>query len=254
MANLTWLSWVLYADAIASPAGSALAFTAAAGRESFAMAKNGFLPRAAAKVDRRSGIPRRALVINFVIGLAFLLPLHSWQSIVAATSELALIAYALPSVSSIAFRRVEGAAASAIAFLAPAAFVLASMILYWATWKELRIALPVLLVGAIVYGVQQVRGGVDWLDVRVGLWLVAYLVAILVMSAFGSQDFGGTNWIPAPWDSVVVAAIGAVGYEWGVRNAVKYLRVHPAPDPKTPAADDSFSDFGSVEARRAKRA
>jgi amino acid transporter len=58
-ANLTWLSWVLYADAIASPAGSALAFTAAAGRESYAMAKNRFLPRAAARVDRRSGVPLR---------------------------------------------------------------------------------------------------------------------------------------------------------------------------------------------------
>jgi hypothetical protein len=33
--NLTWLSWVLYADAdaIASPAGSALSFTARTGRQ-----------------------------------------------------------------------------------------------------------------------------------------------------------------------------------------------------------------------------
>ena len=141
-ANLTWLSWVLYADAIASPAGSALAFTAAAGRESYAMGKNGFLPRAAAKVDRASGIPRRALVINFVLGLAFLLPLHSWQSIVAATSELALIAYGLPSISSIAFRRIGAVhqTVRGMPVLAPAAFVLASLILYWATWKELRIA------------------------------------------------------------------------------------------------------------------
>jgi amino acid transporter len=107
-ANLTWLSWVLYADAIASPAGSALAFTAAAGRESFAMAKNRFLPRAAGKVDERSGVPRRALVINFVIGLAFLLPLHSWQSIVAATAVLALIAYALPAVSAAVLPRPGG--------------------------------------------------------------------------------------------------------------------------------------------------
>jgi amino acid transporter len=124
------------------------------------MAKNRFLPQAAAKVDERSGVPRRALLINFVIGLAFLLPLHSWQSIVAATSELALIAYALPSISSIAFRRVGATTFETIGgmrILAPAAFVLATLILYWATWKELRIALPVLLVGAVVYGVQQWR-------------------------------------------------------------------------------------------------
>ncbi len=256
-ANLTWLSWVLYADAIASPAGSALAFTAAAGRESYAMAKNRFLPRAAGKVDERSGVPRRALLINFVIGLAFLLPLHSWQSIVAATSELALIAYALPSVSLIAFRRVEGVAAGGMAILAPAAFVLASMILYWATWKELRIALPVLLVGAVVYAFQQYRqrterGGVDWLDVRVGLWLVAYLVAILIVSFIGSKDFGGQNWLRAPWDSVLVAVIGLIGYQWGVREAVRHLGVHPAPppaniDPDAEDTEDPMDGFSAAE-------
>ncbi len=248
-ANLTWLSWVLYADAIASPAGSALAFTAAAGRASYAMAKNRFLPRAVGKVDQRSGIPRRALLINFVIGLAFLLPLHSWQSIVAATSELALIAYALPSISAIAFRRAGATAFSTVGgmrFLAPAAFVLASLILYWATWKELRIALPVLLVGVIVYGFQQVRGGVDWLDIRVGWWLVAYLAAILIMSLAGSQDFGGTNLIPAPWDSVVVAVIGAACYEWGVRSAVRHLAAHPAPEPVQPDAGDSMASLGAA--------
>ena len=248
-ANLTWLSWVLYADAIASPAGSALAFTASAGRASYAMAKNGFLPRAVGRVDRRSGIPRRALLINFVIGLAFLLPLHSCQSIVAATSELALIAYALPSISSIAFRRVGATAFTTVGgmrLLAPAAFVLASLILYWATWKELRIALPVLLVGVIVYGFQQLRGGVDWLDVRVGRWLVAYLVAILIVSLIGSQDFGGTNLIPAPWDSVLVAVIGLACYEWGVRSAVRHLAAHPAPEPVQPDADDSMASLGAA--------
>jgi amino acid transporter len=245
--NLTWLSWVLYADAIASPAGSALAFTAAASRESYAMAKNGFLPRAAGKVHQKSGIPRRALLINFVIGLAFLLPLHSWQAIVAATSELALIAYALPSISSIAFRRTGTVTQTirGMPVLAPAAFVLASLILYWATWKELRIALPVLLVGVVVYAIQQYRQGVDWLDVRVGLWLVAYLVAILVMSVIGSNDFGGTNAIPAPWDSVVVAVIGMAAYQWGIRGAVRHLTAHPAPEPAVPEAADALGEFSS---------
>jgi amino acid transporter len=248
-ANLTWLSWVLYADAIASPAGSALAFTAASGRESYAMAKNRFLPRVIGRVDAKSGIPRWALLINFVIGVAFLLPLHSWQSIVAATSELALIAYALPSISAVAFRRAGTPGRETIRglpVLAPAAFVLASLILYWATWKELRIALPVLLVGVVVFGFQQWREKTDWFDLRVGVWLVVYLVAIGVVSVLGSKDFGGTGAIPAPWDSVIVAIIGLACYEWGVRDSVRYLRVHPAPDPELPDTDDPMSDFGTA--------
>ena len=113
--------------------------------------------------------------------------------------------------------------------LAPVSFVIATLILYWATWQELRIALPVLLIGALVYGVQQVRAGVDWHDVQVGGWLVGYLVAILLLSGLGS--FGGTGLIPAPWDSVIVAAIGLAGFVLGVRSALRHLAVHPAPEP-----------------------
>jgi hypothetical protein len=82
---------------------------------------------------------------------------------------------------------------------------------------------------------------VDWLDVRVGLWLVAYLVAILVVSAIGSKDFGGANWIPAPWDSVLVAVIGlaATSGACGTPSAT-WPRTRPRsppapiPKPKTP--------------------
>ena len=230
--NLTWLSWVLYADAIGSPAGSALSFTAAAGRESFAMAKNGFLPAAVVKVHRGSGVPRRALVVNFVIGIAFLLPLDSWQQIVAAAGVLGLIAYVLPAVSAVAFARAGSFpdAPRWLPYLAPAAFVLSTMIVYWAGWHELRIALPILLVAVVVYAYQQWRAGVDWADVRRGVWLVAYLALVLVMSAIGSKDFGGTGVLPAPWDTVIVAVIGFGAWLAGVRYGTLHLAAHPAPD------------------------
>jgi amino acid transporter len=234
MLNLTWLSWVLYADAIVSPSGSALTFTATTARESYAMAKNRFLPAAVARVDRRWGVPHRALVLNFLIGLAFLLPFQSWHSIVAATSELGLFAYSITAVAQTAFRRAEpGNQAGWIrgtTVLAPVSFIIATLILYWATWQELRIALPVLLVGAVVYGIQQVRGGVDWQDVRVGLWLVGYLLVVLLLSGLGS--FGGTGLIPAPWDSVIVAAVGLAAFLLGVRYALAHLAAHPAPAPE----------------------
>jgi amino acid transporter len=232
--NLTWLSWILYADAIGSPAGSALTFTATTARESYAMARNRFLPAAAARVHPGSGVPRRAMAINFLIGLAFLLPFQSWHAIVAATSELGLFAYSITAVAQAAFGRSEPGRAArwirGVRYLAPASFVIATLILYWATWPELRIALPVLLAGAVVYGVQQVRGGVDWHDIRVGLWLVGYLAAILAVSAMGS--FGGAGLIRAPWDSVIIAAIGLVSFVFGVRAAQRHLAVHPAPRPR----------------------
>jgi amino acid transporter len=232
--NLTWLSWVLYADAIGSPAGSALSFTATTGRESFAMSKNGFLPPAFTVVHGRSGIPRRALVINFILGVAFLLPFGSWQQIVAATSVLGLIAYALPSVSAVVFARGDaypGGAPRWIRYLAPVAFVLATLIIYWAGWHELRIALPILLVGVLVYAYQHWRAGADWSDAVLGLWLVAYLALVLLMSGIGSRDFEGINAVPAPWDSVIVAVIALAAWLAGVAAGARYLAANPAPEP-----------------------
>jgi amino acid transporter len=234
--NLTWLSWVLYADAIASPAGSALSFTATTGRESFAMSKNGFLPPAFAVVHGRSGIPRRALVINFVLGVAFLLPFGSWQQIVAATSVLGLIAYALPSVSAVVFARGDafpGGAPRWVRYLAPVAFVLATLIIYWAGWHELRIALPILLIGVLVYAYQHWRAGAEWADARLGGWLVAYLALVLLMSAIGSADFEGANAVPAPWDSVIVAVIALAAWLAGVKAGQRYLAANPAPEAET---------------------
>lgn len=225
--NLTWLSWVLYADAIASPAGSALSFTATTGREAYAMAKNGFLPRAIAVVSGRSGIPRRALVINFVLGVAFLLPFGSWQKIVAATSILGLIAYALPSVSAVVFERgsaFPGGAPRWVRYVAPVAFVLASLIIYWAGWTTLRIALPILLIGVLVYVFQHVRARAPWSDAALGLWVVFYLGLILLVSFIGSKDFEGQGWIPAPWDSVIIAVMSLAAWLAGVRSATATWR------------------------------
>jgi hypothetical protein len=75
------------------------------------------------------------------------------------------------------------------------------------------------------------------------------MVAIQIVSANGSKDFGGANWIPAPWDSVLVAVVGIIGYEWGVRNAVRHLAAHPAPAPANtdPDADDAMDDFGAAK-------
>ncbi|MCW2497624.1 APC family permease [Jatrophihabitans sp.] len=244
--GLGWLSTLLYVDAVVSPGGSALVFTAETSRESYAMAKNGFFPKAVASVHSGSGVPRRALLLNFVIGLAFLLPFRSWQSIVAATSELGLFAYSISAISEAAFRKSRPDQVAGwikgMRFIAPLSFVIATLILYWAGWNELRIALPVLLASGLVYLWQQRREQIGWLDARAGLWLLAYLFAILLMSYLGSFGKGPLDVITAPWDSVVVGGIGAAGFIAGTRAAERYLADNPVPEPFT--GEDELTGTG----------
>ena len=233
--NLTWLSWILYGDAIASPAGSAMVFTAETSREVYALGRNRLLPEAVATVHPGSGVPRRALLLNFVVGAAFLLPFGNWQSIVAATSVLGLFAYSVSLVSEAAVRRADPARMAnwvhGTRFLAPAGFVIATLIFYWAGWHELRIALPLLLIAVLVYIYQQLRHDQDRNDLANGAWLVVYLVALGLLSLIGS--FGGHHVIPAPWDSVVVAVIALGAYALGLSGAARHLATHPLPPPHT---------------------
>ena len=228
MLNLTWLSWILYADSIVSPSGSALVFTAETSREAYALAQNGFLPAPLRRVHS-SGVPRQALLVNYLIGLAFLLSLHSWHKIVAATSILGLFAYSVTLVSQSAYakaypeRRARWVRGTSV--LAPLGFALATLIFYWAGWANVKIAMPVLLVAVVVYAYQHFREHLDIGGVKRGLWLVVYLLLILAISPFGS--FGGDEKIRGPWDSVIVAVIGLVAYYAGVHFAEGQLREHP---------------------------
>ncbi|HEV2640503.1 MAG TPA: APC family permease [Actinocrinis sp.] len=228
MLNLSWFSWVLYADSVVSPGGSALVFTAETSREVYALSQNGFLP-AQLRVLHRTGVPQRALVVNYAIGLAFLLSLHSWHKIVAATSVLGLFAYSVTLVSQSAYaraypeRRARWIPGTSV--LAPIGFALATLIFYWAGWGNVKIAMPVLLVAVAVYGYQHWREGLGADGIRRGAWLVGYLVLLLVLSPFGS--FGGDGKIRGPWDSVIVAAIGFAAYFAGVYFAGEHLREFP---------------------------
>jgi hypothetical protein len=118
------------------------------------------------------------------------------------------------------------------------------LIFYWAGWNELRIALPVLLAAALVYAWQQGRERIGWIDARAGLWLVGYLCALLVMSLLGSFGDGALNIIPAPWDTLIVAVIGIVGFYAGVHAAGRYLADHPVPEPYV----DEFEPYAAETA------
>ncbi len=117
--------------------------------------------------------------------------------------------------------------------------MLATLIIYWAGWHELRIALPILLIGVLVYACQHWRAGAAWSDARLGLWLVAYLALVLLMSAVGSSGFLGTNAIPAPWDSVVIAVVALAAWLAGVRAGRAHLAVNPAPEPEEQPAREA---------------
>lgn len=102
--NLGWLSSLLYVDAVISPSGSEFVGTAEAARQTYALAKNRLLPKYFLSVPGKSGVPRRALLFNFVLGLLVLIPLHSWITLVTYLSDVFVLTYAVSAVAAGTFR------------------------------------------------------------------------------------------------------------------------------------------------------
>jgi len=101
--NLQWLSLLLYADAVIPPGGSGYVGVAIDARHTYALARNGVLPRSFAEVEPRSGIPRKALLLNLAVIVVFLLPYSGWQDVVSVVGDLYLLTYAAVAVSAAAF-------------------------------------------------------------------------------------------------------------------------------------------------------
>lgn len=225
--NLGWLASILYADAVLSPTGTQFVGTAENGRTTYALAKNRLLPRFFLKVDDGSGVPRRALLLNFVLGLLVLIPLHSWISVVSVIGDVFLLNYAIASVAAGTFRSAAPTGLAGwipgIKWIAPASFLVSTEIIYWSGWAQIKWAFPLTLIGLLVFGVLRTKDRPLAQELRTGAWLVVYLVAIIVFSYLGGTAFGGNNSIAAPWDSIIVGIFALALYAWAVREGTKHI-------------------------------
>ena len=228
LVGFPWLSWLLVADSVVSPSGSGIVYTAANSRNVYGLAKNRFFPHWFAHINSH-GVPGRALLINLVVGIAFLLPLPSWHDIVGVMSTIAVFTFSIGSVSLLTFRRMRIGSAEdrlpGMRIVAPAAFVVSSLVVLWTPWSKLILTLPIVAVGLVVYVITYVLHRHPRHEVMGGLWLVAYLAFVYLVS--GVSSFGGAGLIPAPWDNVVVVVASLAFYFWGVRAGTAFMSASP---------------------------
>ncbi|MBB6380375.1 amino acid transporter [Pseudonocardia eucalypti] len=220
LVGMVWLSWLLLADAVFSPAGSMLVSAGVKGRYSYGAAQNGILPRFFASVHAGSGIPRRALLLNLSAGAVIILAFGSWKSIASSLSFYYGLSYAAVSIAvSVLYATAPdrgwlGRWSQPVAF---SSFVLSGLILYWSTWTKVRVAIPLLLVGYLIYLWRARRSGH-----RGGMWMICLLLALTGLSYLGS--FGGVGFLPAPVDSILVALACGLGWWFGLRSGIVWRR------------------------------
>lgn len=223
--NLGWLAALLYADAVVSPGGALLVGIAGNSRVTYAMARNGVLPRSVTEVHAGSGVPRAALLVNFVLALVLLAPFDGWQDIIGVAGSLFLLNYSVAAVSAAAFRRARPDAVSGwvpgMRWITPLSFVVSAEIIYWSEWEKLSVVLPLALLAVPLFALVTKYRGAYLGQLRQSAWLVTYLVVLFVLSAVGG--FGGSGLIPAPVDTILVAVVALLIFFWGARSGVRHL-------------------------------
>ena len=222
MLGVLWLSYLVVADAIISPAGTGNIYMNATPRVVYAWAKSGTLFRVFTTIDEKSGIPRPALWLTFGLSIFWTLPFPSWEALINVVSAALVLSYALAPISVAALRkrcpalnrpfRVWG-----FPVVGPLSFIVAALIVYWSGWKTISWLLSLQLVIFVTYILFSQFAPVKKISLKQQVisssWLVGFYALMILLSWAGS--FGGSGYISHPLDTLVVAATSLVIYYWG---------------------------------------
>ncbi|MDO5752634.1 APC family permease [Arthrobacter sp.] len=190
LGGLTWLAYLLYADAIISPTDTGLIYTTIAARVSYAQGRNGNAPRWLATTNRH-GVPHWSLFLTFIVGLIMFLPFPSWQQLVGFITSATVLSFGSGPLVVAALRRQMGDHVRPFklpgGYTIPLiAFYCANLIVFWGGWAvNFKIFITILL-GYILLVVFQFTGDRSIkpkLDFKAGaLWLVPWLVLVGLQS------------------------------------------------------------------------
>ncbi|WEG12014.1 APC family permease [Pullulanibacillus sp. KACC 23026] len=224
--GLGWLSNVILADAVVSPSGTANIYLSATSRVIFAWAKGGTFFKKFGEIDDKTGVPRPALILAFILSVFFTLPFPSWDQLVGVVSSATVLTYIMGPVSMHAFRKTapdlyRPYKLKGYQVISPLAFVIASLIVYWTGWHTDSWLLGMSIVMyAIFFFIKNSHSKVTMRQqIKSSAWLMAYYIAMFILSYLGTFD-GGQNIIQGPYDQIIVAVVSLIIYYWGVNTGL----------------------------------
>lgn len=224
--NLHVLLLSIYVDAVISPSGVGIAYLATTSRMLHGMSLHGYMPKFMSEMHPKYLTPRKGLWFNLFVSFVFIWIFRGWANLVPIVSLLGIIAYISGPISSVALRRLipnypRPIRICGLHIAAPLAFIIITLILYWAKWPLTGEVIVLVGCGLLIYFYYQNKIGWPLFkqNLKSSLWLIVYLFAVAFLSYIGSPEFGGRNFIHYGWDMIVVAIASLGFYYWGTRSA-----------------------------------
>ncbi len=220
-------SYVLYADAIVSPFGTGLVYTANTSRLGYGMAEVGSAPRFMEKLNR-NGVPWASLLVTYLIACIFFFPFPSWHQLVGYVSDITVLSYGIGPVVLLIMRRrhpeeprpfrLKGAN-----IIAPLAFIASNWVIFWTGCTTVTFLFGLLGSLFILYALwyyliaRKPSAQFGW---KQAWWVFPYFIGMWVLSYIGPSTLGPAhvslfNVVPLDalslgWDMLAVAVFSLI--------------------------------------------
>jgi len=218
-----WFIKLIYLDAIVSPIGTALIYTASTARITYAMSRNNSLPKSIQKLNGQ-GSPWRAILLNFFVGMIFFLPFRGWETMVGFIVSCFVLSYVIGPVAAVIFRKslpnldrpFTCYSLTVVAFIA---FVVCALLVYWTGWNTVHKMMIVVLIGLLyltVFRFFDKSQTKEPLLINKSIWLWIYFGGLTVVSYLG--NFSGTHVLQPGYDVLALVVMSAVSWTFAIRS------------------------------------
>lgn len=210
LVGLSWVAVLLMCDAIISPFGTTLVYTAATSRIVYGMALNHHMPSIFTTLNRYK-IPYITLIANMLVGMLSFLPFPGWQKMVAFLSSCSILSYGIGPICLLAMRTLQPNKKrpfrlSYSLFFSYLAFYVCNLMLYWCGFDILWKLDVALVLGLVINLIHQKRS--LFACGKSFYWFVGYMLALLLLSYLGS--FGGIGVIRFPIDVAIILPLSMI--------------------------------------------
>ena len=132
--------------AVVSSASTLGVYVGSSARSLYGMAKMNYIPAFFGKIHPKFRTPWISLVVTFIIGAMFLLPFPSWYALVGINSSFTVFAYLAAGITNTSLRKTAPEMERPfktpfLKVMAPLAFVIASMLVYFSGWSTVALLL-----------------------------------------------------------------------------------------------------------------
>jgi amino acid transporter len=221
--GLSLFATVLLVVAVIFPLGTTLVYSGSSARDLFALTEGGHVSSRLGDVHGRYGVPRIALLCCFLLSVFFILAFPNWRALASVGTATMVFTQLAGPATLMTLRRTAPDMRRLFRLpfarvVAPTAFAMSSIIVYWTTWPYTAYALIAIIIGLVLYTIGKARGLYSIGDVRHGVWIIVYSAVMIVLSYLGSF---GVDYIKFPLDMVFVILASLVAFYWGVRSGYK---------------------------------